>query len=83
MQAVIEGISHYHDSRLKIALCTDLAYVYGGLQGGGGGGGTQVAGQWLGHGTGPGHERGLVEPPNEHVGHNIRCVSLDQSPQSY
>ena len=33
LQAVIEVISHNHDSRLKIA-CTDSAYVYGGLQGG-------------------------------------------------
>ena len=32
LQAVIEVISHYHDGRLKIAVCTDSAYVDGGLQ---------------------------------------------------
>ena len=34
LQAVIEVVQRYHDRNLKVAVCTDSAYVYGGVQGG-------------------------------------------------
>ena len=33
LQVVIEVVQRYHDSNLKVAVCTDSAYVYGGVRG--------------------------------------------------